>query len=118
MKNLINTILRTGFTRSQKPLEDYIKYLYPLKYILRVGEAGFVCCNHNPFWRFENKQNQMELYHDIRGVHRRSMTDDAYFRIINRFENGDKYGIIFFKTLIWALYNHNQTQTKSYFFVF
>ena len=93
MKNLIGTILRTGFTKSQKPLADYVKYLYPLKYILRVNEVGWVACNHNAFWKFENKQNQMDLFHDVLSIQKRGVSYDAYFRIINRFENGDRYGI-------------------------
>ena len=93
MKGLISTILRTGFTKSQKPLADYIKYLYPLKYILRVNEVGWVASNDNSFWKFENNQNRVALFQDIGNIQKKSVTDDAYFRIINRFENGDRYGI-------------------------
>ena len=93
MKNLIQTILRTGLTKSKKPLEDYIKYLYPLKHILTVNQFGLVVCNDNGFWKPENNQNRTELLHDIYGINKKNIKDHSYFRIINRFENGDKYGI-------------------------
>lgn len=93
MKNLITTILRTGLTKSKKPLEDYIKYLYPLKHILTVNQFGWVTCNNNGFWKPGNNQNRTELFNDVYGIHKKSITDNNYFRIINRFENGDRYGI-------------------------
>lgn len=91
MKNLIGTILRTGLTKSKKPLEDYVKYLYPLKHILTVNQLGWVVCNNNGFWKPENNQNRTELFHDVYGIQRRKITDSSYFHIINRFENGDRY---------------------------
>ena len=93
MKNLIGTILRTGLTKSKKPLEDYVKYLYPLKHILTVNQLGWVVCNGNGFWKPGNNQNRTELFNDVYGIHKKSITDNNYFHIINRFENGDRYGI-------------------------
>lgn len=93
MKNLIGTILRTGLTKSKKPLEDYVKYLYPLKHILTVNQFGWVTCNNNGFWKPENNQNRTELFNDVCGIQRRKITDGSFFHIINRFENGDRYGI-------------------------
>lgn len=95
MKHIISSILRNGVTTSKKKtLDDYIKYLYPLKYILEIdSDTKWVRCNRNAFWYEPNNQNRIELYHDIMAIHRANIKDDAYFRIINRFENGDKYGI-------------------------
>lgn len=93
MKNLILKILKTGYTTSKKPLEDYVKYLYLLKYIFRTDSIGLVVCNNNPFWEHTNNKNRMDLYCDIMYMHSRKPTDDYYYKIINRFENGDKYGI-------------------------
>lgn len=94
MKNIIIKILTTGFSTTRKyKLQDLCKWLYPLQYILRDGNGLSICCNENKFWSSENNGNRSELLLDICGIRRRNMTDDAYFRIINRFENGDKYGI-------------------------
>lgn len=93
MKNLTLKILRTGYSTSKKPLEDYTKYLYLLKYIFNTDSTGRVSCNDNPFWEHTNNDNRMDLYHDIMNMHSRKPTDNCYYRIINRFENGDKYGI-------------------------
>ena len=93
MKNIILTILRTGFTKSKKSLEDLTEYLFILKYILRVNEIGFISCNNNAFWKAENNNKRMELINDILGIHKKDIKDECYFHIINRFANGDKYGI-------------------------
>lgn len=93
MKNKIRTILKSGFTKSQTSLEEYVKYLYPLKYILGVNEKGWVAYNNNPFWRAGNIRNRTALFNDIANIQKKSVSDAGYFHIINRFENGDKYGI-------------------------
>ena len=95
MKQIIITILSNGFTTSKKyNLEDCIKYLYFLKYIFKTNSfTNCVCCNDNVFWLVSNNQNRIELLHDIIAIHKADIKDSAYFRIINRFENGDKYGI-------------------------
>lgn len=93
MKNIIVTILRTGFTKSKKPLKDFTEYLFILKYILKVNEFGFITCNNNAFWNIENKNKRIELINDILGIHRKGVRDISYFHILNRFTNGDKYGI-------------------------
>lgn len=93
MKKIIATILKTGYTKSRKPLTEFIHYLYPLKHILKVNELGWVTCNDNSFWKPENNQNRTELLHDICSIQKRNIKDSSYFHIINRFENGDKYGI-------------------------
>lgn len=93
MKNTISTVLKTGITKSKKPLEQYVKYLYPLKFILNTNEMGDVVGNDNKFWKPENIQNRMEFCKDVLRIGRKTMQDDGYFRILNRFENGDGYGI-------------------------
>ena len=94
MKRIIATLIRTGITTSKKPIEDLIKYLYPLRYIITLNSAGLISCNTNPFWKKENSKNITELYRDILAISKHSITDSGYFKIINRFENGDKYGIV------------------------
>lgn len=93
MKQLILSVLKNGYTTSKKALKDFTNYLYPLKHILQVNCAGWVACNDNDFWKIENQQNRLDLMGDIMAIHKASVTDHAYFHILNRFENGDKYGI-------------------------
>lgn len=98
MKKLIIGILSRGYSSSkQAPLANCVAFLYPLKYILEeppVGLGMSVRCNHNPFWAAGNNQKRCELMRDIDGIRRHNITDGCYFRILNRFENGDGYGII------------------------
>ena len=93
MKSLILTILETGSTKSKKPIEDYISYLYPLRNILKVDECGRITHNNNAFWRFENRRNRADLICDIYNIRKKGIRDNSYFHIINRFTNGDRYGI-------------------------
>lgn len=98
MKQIVAGILRRGFTTSKKvTLKDCTGYLYPLRYILTEGNPAFgqsVVMNDNPFWKPENRKNQTDLLYDILGIHRHSVMDTCYFHILNRFENGDRYGIV------------------------
>lgn len=75
MKNTISTILRSGITKSKKPLEEYIKYLYPLKFIFSTNEMGYVVGNDNKFWERENIQNRTELCKDVLRIGRKTMQD-------------------------------------------
>ena len=94
MKNTISTLLRTGFTRTRKySVKDCGKYLYILNYILEVSPAGFISCNKNPFWGQANIKNRMELLYLVKGIRRAVISDRCYFEIVNRFENGDGFGI-------------------------
>lgn len=97
MKHIIAGILRRGYTASKKvTAKDCRGFLYPMQYILEDAEPGLgmtVRCNQNPFWSPDNHQRAAELMHDILAIHRHNIMDGAYFHILNRFENGDRYGI-------------------------
>lgn len=93
MKSLILTVLEIRTTKSKKPIEDYISYLYPLRNILKVDEFGRVTHNNNAFWKSENRNNRADLICDIYNIRKRSIRDSSYYHILNRFENGDRYGI-------------------------
>ena len=94
MKNYIYNLLRNGYTTTKKYTEsDFIKYLYFLKYIIETKHTNFIGCKRNKFWDYTNNHNRIQLLADIQNIHRAKMTDSAFFHIINRFENGDKYGI-------------------------
>lgn len=93
MKTLILTILRTGYTTTKKfSLADIIGYCYPLKNLLKV-DNGLIQCNDNEFWKPENNINRHQLINDFRDW-KRSMLKGSKFTILNRFENGDGYGIV------------------------
>lgn len=93
MKNRIYNLLKNGYTETKKYTEqDLIKYLYPLKHLIK-RENNLIMCNRNNFWNHTNNENRWQLMDDISQIHRANIKDNAYFRIINRFENGDRYGI-------------------------
>jgi len=94
MKNTILIILQNGFTSSKKhSLDDFVRYLYPLKHLLETCEMLPIRCNKNSFWNSANNENRLALMSDVRRMTRNNANDLYYFRIINRFQNGDKYGI-------------------------
>ena len=93
MKNCIYNLLKNGYTETKKyTVENFTRYLYLLQYIIEKQEY-FIGCKRNNFWNHTNNENRFQLMHDISQIHRAKMTDGAYFHILNRFENGDRYGI-------------------------
>ena len=95
MKHRIYNLLKNGYTETKKyTVEDFVKYLYPLKHIIKKSEYfKDIIAQSNDFWHHTNNENRFQLMEDISQIHRANIKDNAYFRIINRFENGDKYGI-------------------------
>ena len=95
MKNAIYNLLKNGYYNGKKyKIDDMCKKLYFLKYIAKNGEVLQVDINHNPFWDYTNNHNRWELLRDLTKVRRFKISDSGYFHIINRFENGDSYGIL------------------------
>lgn len=94
MKKIISHILLAGYSTTKTPLFALVNYLYPLKYILVSGGPITIQGNDNPFWSPANNQRRIELYHDVMGMHGRSMKKGTYRAILDRFENGDGYGIV------------------------
>ena len=87
-------ILRAGFTKTKKyTITDLNRYLYPLSCILEISPAGYITCNRNTFWKPENNKKRIELIYLIRAMRKPIKTDKNYCEIINRFENGDAFGI-------------------------
>ena len=94
-KNIINTVLRTGFSATKKNIKEVIGGLYPLKKIFRAGFGNVgILCSKNQFWDMTNIQNRIDLINDINAIKRASIQDTAYYRILVRFEHGDAYGIV------------------------
>lgn len=94
MKNAIIRLLSNGYYDGKKyTVDDLTRKFYILKHIIRAGKELKVENKPNNFWNFHNNQNRRELIADLSRVHYFKMTDNAYFHIINRFENGDGYGI-------------------------
>lgn len=92
MKKIIDTLLRTGYSKTTKySTQDLEKYLYILRGLFEDTEYGHIKVKSNKFWDRDNSKNRLDLIHDMR-----SCTKDfksGRFHIVNRFENGDKYGI-------------------------
>ena len=90
MKKLIVNALCKGFYAGKKyTAEDFFKVLYILKYIFESGTFNLQVKN-NLHW---SREYRVALIHDISKVHTFSIKDTYYFHIINRFENGDGYGL-------------------------
>lgn len=93
MKKAIIRLLENGYYDGKKyTVDDFIKKFYPLRHIIKAGELT-VINKPNHFWNFGNNRNRRELIADLSQVHYFNVKDTAYFHIINRFENGDGYGI-------------------------
>lgn len=94
MKNIIITLLRTGATVTKKyNKQDLCKYLFFLGDIITERD-GKIQANSNKFWTADNAQNRKDLIVDLIRVKHAKASDGAYFAILNRHANGDKYGII------------------------
>lgn len=94
MNNIIAKILKTGMSKTRKyTVDDLVRYFYPLKHIIQQNDAvGAITLKENEFWSFENDKNRMEFLRDCQNLGS-SMTEGSRFKMLNRFENGDKYGI-------------------------
>jgi len=92
MKDTILRILRNGYVRTNKySLEDLARRFYPITRIAKYDKViGGISCNDNTFWSADNQQNRMALYHEL--AKSKAGIKGMYF-ILNRYENGDKYGI-------------------------
>lgn len=91
MKKIIIGILAKGYTTSKKSIEELTKAFYPLKYLI-TNKHGIITCNDNAFWKYENHRNRCELIADL-SMAKLGDIKGFYFHILNRFENGDVYGI-------------------------
>ena len=93
MKRAVIKLLKSGRTSSRKPLSECVKFWYPLRGVVMVNQKGKIVANDNPFWSDENQQNRKELIWDIESIQKKNIMDRSYFHMINRYENGDAYGI-------------------------
>lgn len=92
MKNIILTLLSRGYSKTTKYKRDDLPYfLRPLFEDSPI--LGIALVSGLPFWSAQNRENRDDLLHDFYSVQRMSITDTAYFHILNRFENGDAYGM-------------------------
>lgn len=106
MKNIIITLLTHGYSKTKKyTAKDVGDWFYPMRELVKDAPLVGVSCNDNAFWHPANNKNRIDLYHDIAAVHRWSIRDHAYFRILNRMANGDAYGM---ETWITAPYRMAQ----------
>lgn len=94
MKNVLLTLLRTGVSNTKKfKVEDFAKYLPGVANLLFEQREWGITAKSNDFWKHDNNPRAGELRHDIEAVKRASVRDISYFHILNRLNNGDRYGI-------------------------
>ena len=92
MKKIITTLLSNGYTTTKKyTIDDIKKFCYIFNNLIEEKNA-IICCNHNKFWSYENNKNRIELIKDIQNYNK-NILKGSKFTIINRYENGDAYGI-------------------------
>ncbi|MGN0005358.1 MAG: hypothetical protein ACI37Z_05250 [Candidatus Gastranaerophilaceae bacterium] len=91
MKRVIDTLLRTGYSKTQKYKVKDLPYF--LKPIFKDIDGFGITCNKNSFWDPTNIENRMKLIHDMQGYNK-NIQKGTSFRIINTYENGDAYGIV------------------------
>lgn len=91
MKNIIVTLLGSGLTRTKKSIDDLKEYCYFIDSIAEYDEnTGFIRCNSNQFWNYDNRENRTRLMQEIRNS---SKGIRGMFSIYNEYENGNSYGI-------------------------
>ena len=95
MKKTIADFLSNGCYKGNKyNANDFIQKLFFLKYLISdTAVLKSVYCNDNPFWLPQNTTFREELIQAVQNIKRFSVNDTAFFEIIDRFENGDAYGI-------------------------
>lgn len=92
-KKIVDTLLRTGYSKTAKySTHDLEKYLYILRGLFEDTGYGHIKSKENKFWDASNHQNRLNLIHDMRSC-QKDIRKGSLFTILNRFENGDKYGI-------------------------
>lgn len=93
MKKIIIGLLARGYTTTKKyTLDDLTRAFYPLNHIVKVNELGWIRCNSNSFWKHTNNINRCELIADLATAKLGDIKSNLY-HILNRYENGDHYGI-------------------------
>ena len=93
MKKIIDTLLRTGYSKTTKySTQDLEKYLYILRGLFEDTGYGHIKVKANKFWNQDNSKNRLDLIRDMKSC-QKDIRKGSLFHILNRFENGDKYGI-------------------------
>ena len=94
MKRTIIRFLTNGYTATRKyTLDELSRAFYPLKHIAQKRPDGNIWLTSNNFWQDSNNANRIELIADLSACRLGDIKDGGYFHILNRFENGDGYGI-------------------------
>ena len=92
MKNILINLLLKGYTKTKKyTIKDIEQYCYILQGLFQ-NKYGMICCNKNYFWHYENNNNRFQLIQDLKN-YQKDIRKGTKYTILNRFENGDAYGI-------------------------
>lgn len=93
MKKIIIGFLARGYTTTKKyTLDDLTRAFYPLKHIAQTRSDGNIWLTSNNFWQDHNNHNRCELIADLTTAKLGDIKSNLY-HILNRYENGDHYGI-------------------------
>ena len=93
MKNILINLLTKGYTKTKKyTIKDIEEFCYILQGLFQ-NKNGIICCNSNYFWHYENNNKRMQLIQDLKG-YSKDIRKGTKFTILNRYENGDAYGIL------------------------
>lgn len=94
MKKILINLLCCGCSNTKKyKVKDFAKYRPGVAHLIFQQHPWGVSSRNNDFWKDENKERREQLRNDINNVKRTSSNDQGFFLIINRLNNGDRYGI-------------------------
>ena len=92
MKKILINLLEKGYSKTKKyDIKQLENFCYILKGLF-TKKYNMICCNSNKFWHYENNNNRWQLIQDLKG-YQKDITKGTKFTILNRYENGDAYGI-------------------------
>lgn len=93
MKQIIKNLLNTGYSRTTKGAEILNRYFMLRPAVTLLDNGNLKANRANAFWSQGNNANRIELACDVVLSHKWSATDRYCFHILNRFANGDAYGM-------------------------
>ena len=96
MKNILIGLLKRGHTSTKKyTADDLVRAFYPLNGMIAVCPVtGYIrIVEGHPFIQPDNLKKRMELLYDLRMARFKDFSNPYTYRIFNRIENGDGYGI-------------------------
>ena len=94
-KQTIIKLLKDKQVKTKATAIELMSEIRFLALIIKNGNNGTIMANNNAFWSDSNTNNRLTLANDLSKVTKFKITDHYYFHILNRFENGDHYGMTY-----------------------